>query len=573
VPIYYMLTAALFILVSVWLLWGLMAAGRTKRMLTEQVSGVRSLILQLKPFSGMENNLNLLLEMMGRAVDAPLYAFYMLDEHKQNYSLKAVRHQKPKVGKAAPSYSGLTPYSGQTYLPPTALPLDRRTSEPIAWIVEEGVPLLQISIEGGFGIVLTGPIRKQPRRIAKRIAQTAEMLPPVVEWLLQAERLMEKAKAAQLSEEAWRQLGLIASDPEAVVSKAFGIAAASLELEDSGGVWEAGEPEGRQPVTIVAEENPGKLLYVCRYRTPQGFVTRNFRASRERNTRSVRHVTASLRTACREAEAFHRAASQANGNVEGKINALKRLSRTMDNMNPWTVGYSEQMSRYATIIARELGFSGEQIQDMALAAYLSHIGASALSKDLLTKDGRYTEDEYGRMKLHAEFGALLVEMTLGNKQAAEAIRYHHERMDGRGYPERLQGESIPAGARIIAVAQAFLAAINGRPSRDPLSFGDALGRLQAASGTALDPVPVAALTAWFRRKRMDAGPGLKPLGACWEMCCAPSALCETCPSYGQTEKPCWTFESNNCTSHGKACKTCFVYTEAEGRSMRREVLG
>lgn len=563
--------ALLLALASVIMLCGGLAASHSIRMLTERWNDARRVMTQLKPSSGLENNLNLLLEWVARTIDVPQYAFYILDDNKQKYTLKAIRHQKPHIGKAAPSYSGLTPYSSQPFLPPTSLSMDRGMANRFAWVEEEGVLLLQFVVADGFGIVIAGPIQQRPRRIEKRIAQTAELLSPLAEWVFQAERQALKENAANLTSAAWKQLSRLVSDPEVVVQTAFRLAAKALDLEEESD-WNV-EPsvpvaEGDSAVVMVAEEESGKLRFICRYRTPGRSATRVFRTTRIRHRMSVRHISASLLVSCQAAEEYYRAASRTKLSYTGKVEALKRLSTVIDNANPWTVGYSEQMSRYASVLAKELGLSGEQIQDIALAAYLSNIGALGLSEDLLTKEGRYSEDDFERMKHHADFGALLVEMTLGNRSVAESIRHHHERMDGQGYPGRLQGGQIPMGAQIIAVVQTYLAAINGRPNREPLPFDDVIARLQAASGPHLNQAAVEAFVAWFHRKRSDAGSGFKPLGACWEMCCTPSALCETCPVFGERLKPCWEFESNHCLSHGKSCKTCFIYTEAEGRSMR-----
>ena len=228
------------------------------------------------------------------------------------------------------------------------------------------------------------------------------------------------------------------------------------------------------------------------------------------------------------------------------------------------------MSRYATIVARELGLPDDHVRDIALAAALSNLGTAGLPPELLTKEGTYTDQEYERMKLHAEYGALIVEMSLGNPRAAEAIRYHHERIDGLGYPDGLRGDDIPIGARILAVVQTFLAAVNGRKHREPLSFDKALERLKTASGTQLDEAAADALREWYSRKRRSAGGEFKPLGACWEMCCAPVAACETCPAFGRREKPCWEVQGVRCVAHGKSCATCFVYTEAMERRTGRE---
>jgi hypothetical protein len=142
--------------------------------------------------------------------------------------------------------------------------------------------------------------------------------------------------------------------------------------------------------------------------------------------------------------------------------------------------------------------------------------------------------------------------------------YHHERIDGAGYPAGLRGADIPLGARIIGVVQTFLAKINGRKGRDPLSFDKALEMLQSAAGTQLDKQVVQAFVAWFESKQKNPAFSERSLGYCWEMCCTPSSICEHCPVYRQSGaafKNCWEHEGNLCHSHGKSCSSCFVRTE------------
>jgi hypothetical protein len=169
------------------------------------------------------------------------------------------------------------------------------------------------------------------------------------------------------------------------------------------------------------------------------------------------------------------------------------------------------------------------------------------------------------MKLHSEVGEAIIENTIAQEEIALNIRYHHERVDGNGYPSRLVGEEIPIGARIIAVVQTFLAKINGRSYRDPLPFDDALKLLKQASGSQLDSRIVVTFLNWYEQKRKQTINSNKALGSCWELLCTPSSICLQCPAYGQTSKNCWEYQGNNCLAHGKTCETCFVYTEAMTR--------
>jgi HD-GYP domain-containing protein (c-di-GMP phosphodiesterase class II) len=280
---------------------------------------------------------------------------------------------------------------------------------------------------------------------------------------------------------------------------------------------------------------------------------------------SEEQMVTSIRTLSKQLGKLLRIQNGIKPLTQSYVELLKLLSRTIDNLNPYTVGYSELTARYSIIIAQEMGLPQREIQDIALAAYLSNIGVLGLSEELYLKEGKFSEIEFEKMKLHAEVGAEIVEMLVGNKQVASYIRYHHERMDGHGYPAGLRGQEIPTGARIIAVVQTFLAKINGRRYRSPMTFDKALDVLRGSEGSQLDPAVVEALIRWFQRKRGGMRGADRALGPCYEMCCAPSEVCATCPAFKQPEKNCWEVSRNNCQAHGKSCETCFVYTEAMAR--------
>jgi HD-GYP domain-containing protein (c-di-GMP phosphodiesterase class II) len=251
------------------------------------------------------------------------------------------------------------------------------------------------------------------------------------------------------------------------------------------------------------------------------------------------------------------------------VKMLKFLANMVDNLSPYTIGYSELMSRYSSIIAREMNLTTEEIKDVSLAAYLSNIGVLGLSDNLFHKKGKYTDYEYEMMKLHTEVGASIIEATIANQRVADFIRYHHERMDGNGYMAGLKGEEIPVGARIIAVVQTFLAKIMGREYRSLLPFKEALNLLKSSSYTQLDARIVDVLTGWFNRKQRENMNNKCSLGSCWEMRCCPDSVSAGCPVYQNNRINCWDAPDNNCKAHGNSCSTCYIYTEYQNRMDQR----
>jgi len=545
-----------------------MAWRRMSRRQAEELAELRRLHSRMHPKLGFDNNAQWLLDGLSQYVEAPVYALYVLDRSARKYTLRAIRHAKADVGQAAPSYSGLVPYAGEPYLPPAALPADRAVDRPFSWIREEGALLLQIPAAENRVLVLAGPIAKRGGRAAERAARAADAIAPMAGWALEVDRLEEEAKEAGIAGEAWRRLSQLVSDPEEAVRHGFRLAAAALDLEpielDEGG------PEADEGASVAAEtaENPRRHVFRCRYRTPSGTRRLAFRAVRLPFGWDAERAAQFLEACCRGAERYY-AEREGAFRAGRKADALKRIADLLDGMTPWTVGHAEQMSRYAAVLAKELGWPDEEVQRTALAAHLSNIGAAALPVELLTKEGRFAESEYEQMKRHADLGALLVESVLGSRDTAAAIRHHHERIDGGGYPDRLTGDDIPRGARVIAVVQTFLAAVHGRKGRDPLPFDKAIEKLEALSGLHLDAEAVAAFIRWLARKREGARSDREPIAACWDLLCTPSELCEGCPAFGRRDRPCWETEANRCRLHGKSCETCLIYTEASTRSDMR----
>jgi len=582
--------AAALLLAAAAVAWRHLAAKRAVRIQTERAENVVRFVKGLHLAGDREGRYNALLEYVGTVVEAPVYAYYEWAEVEGRYALRAIRHYKPRVGRAAPSYSGLIPYQGEAYLPPTSLPKERGDREPWSWLEDAGTSVLQLTLQPAravgiaFAVVVVGPLPKPKAREERRIAEAAELLAAATGALAPAGAAAVPADAAdrETATAAWRSLGRMVSDPSFAVAKAFRLCAAALGLEDEPppfGATKASAPSGEaslafsKPSVTVTEESmhPGAYRIVCKVPTPEGAFVRAFRWSNGRNGLRVEHVQASLRGICREAEAVFRAAARRPGLESNRALLLKRLARLLDAATPWTVGQSEMASRYATLAARELGLATDRVRDVALAAYLSRLGWYAVSDELAVKTGLYSKEEAVATALHAEAGAAAIELALGNARVAGAMRPRWTAVGGDG---ATRTDAATVEARIVAVARRFAALLQSRTTRDSLTFEDALKELQSAAGAgSLDRETVEALVAWFRRKRAQAGPGLFPLGACWEMCCAPTALCEACPAFQRRDLPCWEQENRLCAAHGKSCSTCFVYTEATARTNWADIPG
>ncbi|PJB81916.1 MAG: phosphohydrolase, partial [Acidobacteria bacterium CG_4_9_14_3_um_filter_49_7] len=140
---------------------------------------------------------------------------------------------------------------------------------------------------------------------------------------------------------------------------------------------------------------------------------------------------------------------------------------------------------------------------LALSGILHDIGKIGIRDNILNKNGSLGSGEFETMKQHTVFGAEIVGKIHSLKKVVEGILYHHEKMDGSGYPNGLQGDEIPLFARIIAVADTYDAMTTDRPYRKGLTNEEATSELNRMSGTQFDPEMVAAFLRRMQREKID----------------------------------------------------------------------
>jgi hypothetical protein len=153
------------------------------------------------------------------------------------------------------------------------------------------------------------------------------------------------------------------------------------------------------------------------------------------------------------------------------------------------------VAAHAVAVARRLGLSLEQIDVLVRAAELQDVGKLVLPDSVLTKEGALTPEEWEVVRGHPIAGEKIIAAAPALEPVARLVRSCYERFDGSGYPDRLHGEDIPLGARIIAVCVAYDAMTSKRPYREPLSPAAAVAELQACAGRQFDPDVVAAFRA------------------------------------------------------------------------------
>ena len=164
-------------------------------------------------------------------------------------------------------------------------------------------------------------------------------------------------------------------------------------------------------------------------------------------------------------------------------------------------GCTERVAVYAQAIGRGLGLSDEALRLLNQAAMLRDVGKIGLPDTLLQKCGALSDQEQKKMQRHTVVGEQIMAPLRSTAALLPIIRHHHERIDGKGYPDGLAGDQIPLGARIVAIADAYNAMLSPRPYRSALSPEKALQTLQSGAGKQWDAPLVALLVDWVCRQR------------------------------------------------------------------------
>ncbi|MGH2401687.1 MAG: bifunctional diguanylate cyclase/phosphohydrolase [Candidatus Limnocylindria bacterium] len=171
--------------------------------------------------------------------------------------------------------------------------------------------------------------------------------------------------------------------------------------------------------------------------------------------------------------------------VSGSFDVLQGLVIAVDTKDRYTKRHSEDVARYAVFLAERLGLDEEMRRTIHLAGLLHDIGKIGIPDVVLRKPSKLTAEEYGMFQQHVVLGDSIVRDVPNVDVVRAGIRHHHERWDGKGYVEGLEGETIPMIARVLAVADAFSAMTTTRPYRKALPIEEALKRLGDAAGTQL----------------------------------------------------------------------------------------
>jgi HD-GYP domain-containing protein (c-di-GMP phosphodiesterase class II) len=162
------------------------------------------------------------------------------------------------------------------------------------------------------------------------------------------------------------------------------------------------------------------------------------------------------------------------------------FARLVDSRFDFTANISSRVARYSELLGKAIGLSELRLKQLRVAALLHDVGHLSMSERILSKPGILSVEELGSLQLHPIYSRDVVAGIPGMEDVAEWVVSHHERIDGRGYPEGRTGDEIPLESRILAVADAYVAITSDRPHRPSVAGDEACDRLVSAAGTQLD---------------------------------------------------------------------------------------
>ena len=177
------------------------------------------------------------------------------------------------------------------------------------------------------------------------------------------------------------------------------------------------------------------------------------------------------------------------------LHTVTALARAVEIRDQYTGNHTQRVTEYSFMLAQRMDLPADQLNWIRLGTPLHDIGKIGIDDKILKKEGKLTNEEFEIMKTHTTIGAKLLEQVPDLAPVIPITRSHHERWDGKGYPDRLGGEQIPLLARIVAVADAFDAITTKRCYKDPMPPEAAFAEIEKCKGKQFDPIAANAFLA------------------------------------------------------------------------------
>jgi putative nucleotidyltransferase with HDIG domain len=183
------------------------------------------------------------------------------------------------------------------------------------------------------------------------------------------------------------------------------------------------------------------------------------------------------------------------------VATLEALVNALEAKDPYLRGHSARVADLSAGVASELGLSDEDVEMIRTAGRLHDIGKIGIREEVVNKQGPLTDDEYEHVKQHVLVGSQILAPLVHLKDVISFVRNHHERWDGFGYPDRLKGEAIPLGARVVGAVEIFDALTTSRPYQEKMPAETAVERMSDLIGSVIDTSVHGALEAVVKRRQ------------------------------------------------------------------------
>lgn len=167
---------------------------------------------------------------------------------------------------------------------------------------------------------------------------------------------------------------------------------------------------------------------------------------------------------------------------------IECITGALDAKDAYTAGHSQRVSEMSLKVCELIGLKKKDILKIHIAAHLHDIGKIGIPDAILNKEGRLTDEEFEIMKTHSAIGAGILSKSKTLSEFSDIVLHHHERFDGKGYPDGLKGEKIPVGARIIAICDSIDAMTSNRRYRKALGFDVCYQEIEKNLGKMYDPI-------------------------------------------------------------------------------------
>lgn len=274
-----------------------------------------------------------------------------------------------------------------------------------------------------------------------------------------------------------------------------------LRMPGRGGAWLVKELQRRSPETsiiVITASQDENALSECLQAGAHYFFLKPIKFDEFRN---ALRVTFTSHQVIRERERYRQRLQRQTRTLRRTfLSAIDSLVRTLEARDPYTSGHSFRVRDYASRLAAALNMPERLSKKLRLAAKLHDIGKVGMPEGILNKTTPLTSEELGNMRDHPVIGERILSPIIRSRSVLRAIRNHHERWDGGGYPDNLAGDEIPLLARIIAVADCFDALTSFRAYRASLPVEPALSVLELEAGAHFDPALVPVFVDMIRRK-------------------------------------------------------------------------